>query len=115
VVVLPGGFGAVGADPLRGEHSFSDAPAARPARATATLDIRSQPAGAHVFVDGTPTGLRTPTVLTGLVAGSRVQVRLDKPGYEPVTEQVTLVDGQARAISLTLKEAPAAPQEGSNQ
>jgi len=115
VVIVLGGLGAVAAVALRGERSFTDAPAARPTRATATLDIRSQPSGAHVFVDGTPTGLRTPTVLTGLVAGSRVQVRLDKPGYEPVTEQVTLADGQARAISLTLKESPAAPQEGSNQ
>ena len=76
---------------------------------------RSQPPGAHVFVDGTPSGLRTPTVLTGLAAGSRVQVRLDKPGYEPVSEQVTLTDGQSRTISLTLRETPAAAQEGSNQ
>jgi hypothetical protein len=68
-----------------------------------------------VFVDGTPSGLRTPTVLTGLTAGSRVQVRLDKPGYEPVTEQVTLADGQARTISLTLRESPAPAQQGSNQ
>ena len=79
------------------------------------LEIRSQPPGAHVFVDGTPSGLRTPTVLTGLPAGRRVQVRLDKPGYEPVTEQVTLTDGQSRAISLTLRPAPAPTKDqGSN-
>ena len=53
--------------------------------------------------------------MTGLSAGSRVQVRLDKAGYEPVTEQVTLADGQSRAISLTLRPAPAPPKDqGSN-
>jgi len=97
----------VAAVALRGERSFSQAPSTRAARAAASLEIRSQPPGAHVFVDGTPSGLRTPTVLTGLAPGSRVQVRLDKPGYEPVTEQVTLADGQARVISLTLRESPA--------
>jgi serine/threonine protein kinase len=114
VVLVVVGVGAVAAVTLRGERSFSEAPA-RLVRATATLEIRSQPAGAHVFVDGTPSGLRTPTVLTGLSAGRRVQVRLDKPGYEPVTEQVTLADGQARVISLTLRESPSAAQQGSNQ
>jgi len=107
VALVLAGIGAVAVVALRGERSFSEAPAARAARTTATLEIRSQPPGAHVFVDGTPSGLRTPTVLTGLPAGSRVHVRLDKPGYEPVTEQVTLADGQSRAISLTLRPAPA--------
>jgi serine/threonine-protein kinase len=115
VVLVLGGIGAVAAVALRGERSFTDAPAARATHATATLEIRSQPSGAHVFVDGTPSGLRTPTVLTGLAAGSHVQVRLDKPGYEPVTEQVTLVDGQSRMISLTLRQSPVPAEQGSNQ
>jgi serine/threonine-protein kinase len=115
VALVLAGVGVVGVVALRGEHSFSDAPAPRAARATATLEIRSQPPGAHVFVDGTPSGLRTPTVLTGLAAGRRVQVRLDKPGYEPATEQVALADGQSRAISLTLRPSPAAAtDQGSN-
>ena len=38
-----------------------------------------------------------------------MQVRLDKPGYEPVTEQVTLADGQARTISLTLRAVAGPP------
>jgi hypothetical protein len=110
------GIGVVAAVTLRGEKSFSDAPAASGARATATLEIRSEPPGAHVFVDGTPSGLRTPTVLTGLSAGKRVEVRLDKPGFEPATEQVTLADGQSRVISVSLKAAPAAreAQEGND-
>jgi serine/threonine protein kinase len=115
VVLVLAGLGAVGVVALRGERSFSDAPTERSTRATASLEIRSEPSGAHVFVDGTPSGLRTPTVLTGLAAGSRVLVRLDKPGYEPVTEQVTLNDGKPRTISLTLRESPPPAQQGSNQ
>ena len=82
------GIAAVAAVALRGERSSPDSSAGRAARATATLEIQSQPAGAHVFVDGSPSGLHTPAVLNGITAGSKVQVRLDKAGYEPATEQV---------------------------
>jgi hypothetical protein len=99
------GLGVVAAVGLRGERSFSDSSATGVARAAATLELKSQPPGAHVFVDGSPSGLRTPAKLTGLAAGSRIQVRLDKSGYEPVTEQVTLAAGQTRTLSLVLKGA----------
>jgi len=97
------GIAAFAAVALRGERSSLDSSAGRAARATATLEIQSQPAGAHVFVDGSPSGLRTPAVLNGITAGSKVQVRLDKAGYEPATEQVTLVEGQKRTLSLVLR------------
>jgi hypothetical protein len=73
------GIGVVAAVGLRGERSFSDSSTGG-ARASATLEIKSQPPGAHVFVDGSPSGLRTPAKLTGLAAGARIQVRLDKAG-----------------------------------
>jgi serine/threonine protein kinase len=103
VGLVLGGVGVVAAVALRGERSFSDSSGQRAARATATLELRSEPAGAHVFVDGSPSGLHTPATLTGLPAGSRVQIRLDKAGYEPVTEQVTLAEGQSRTLSLVLR------------
>jgi len=99
------GVGVVAAVGLRGERSFSASSATGAARAAATLEIKSQPPGAHVFVDGSPSGLRTPAKLTGLAAGSRIQVRLDKAGYEPATEQVTLAEGQTRTLSLVLRGA----------
>jgi hypothetical protein len=87
-----------------------EAPAARAARATATLEIRSQPPGAHVFVDGTPSGLRTPTVADRAAAGSRVsaagQARL-RAGHRAGDAGRR----QARVISLTAAPAPA-PHEG---
>jgi serine/threonine protein kinase len=105
VALVLGGVGVVAAVALRGERSFSDSPAPGASRATATLEIQSQPPGAHVFVDGSPSGMRTPATLRGLSAGSRVQIRLDKAGYEPVTEQVTLNQGQSRTLSLVLRAA----------
>jgi len=114
VGLLLAGVGVVGWVALRGEHSFSGTPpSSRAARATATLEIRSQPSGAHVFVDGSPSGLRTPATLTGLSLGIVVRVRLDKPGFEPASAQVQLTDTQPQIVSLTLKQANDVDQQGS--
>ena len=115
VGLVLGGIGVVALVALRGEQSFSDAPPRAAARATATLEIHSDPPGAHVFVDGTPSGLRTPAVLTGLSAGSSVRVGLDKPGYEPITEQVKLADGQTRTVTLTLRRSVEDPEKRSRE
>jgi serine/threonine-protein kinase len=105
VALVLGGVAVVGAIALRGEHSFSETPASRTARATATLEIRSEPAGAHIFVDGSPSGLRTPATLTGLSAGITVRISLDKPGYETASEAINLASAGARSVSLRLKPA----------
>ena len=61
---------------VAGERSFLGRVRQRAAgRATATLEIQSRPAGRHIFVDGSPSGLRTPAGLpTGLSAGAGSQV-----------------------------------------
>jgi len=108
VALVLGAIGVVAAVVLRGEHPLADSPTARAARSTATLEIRSEPAGAHVFVDGSPSGLRTPATLPGLSVGITVRIGLDKPGYEPASETVNLADARPRTVSLRLK--PAAPE-----
>ena len=115
VGLVLGGVGVVAVVAFRGERSFSDAPERAAVRATATLEIRSDPPGAHVFIDGSPSGLRTPAVLTGLSAGSSVRVGLDKPGYEPITEQVKLADGQTRTVTLTLRRSVEDPEKRSRE
>ena len=115
VGLVLGGIAVVAVVALRGERSFSDAPSRAAVRATATLEIRSDPEGAHVLVDGTPSGLRTPAVLTGLSAGSSVQISLDKPGYEPITEKVKVADGQTRTVSLTLRKSAEDPEKRSQE
>lgn len=60
-------------------------PAAGPLLPSAELSIESEPAGAAISVDGEPTGLRTPATLP---ATAPVTLRLELPGYVPITEVV---------------------------
>lgn len=52
--------------------------------------VTSDPAGAEIFVDGEATGLTTPSKvdLDGLI-GDDHEIRIEKPGYEGETRQVT--------------------------
>jgi hypothetical protein len=63
--------------------------------ATASLTIRSRPAGAQVLIDGNPSGLVTPATLTGLRPGRSVELRLDKSGYGPVSRRIQVQAGNA--------------------
>jgi serine/threonine protein kinase len=74
-------------------------------RSTGSLFIESQPRGADVFVDGTPSGLKTPAVLTGLKVGGTVQLRLDKEGFEPATEATRIEPGPRRTLTFHLHAA----------
>ena len=60
---------------------------------TASLAIDSNPKGALVFVDGEPTGLKTPATLEGLVPNARHQLRLEKRGFASRREQIELKAG----------------------
>jgi serine/threonine protein kinase len=64
--------------------SRAGAPAATPlttAAALGSLDIRSDPQGAQILVDGSPSGRVTPAILSGLPVGRAVRVELSKDGY----------------------------------
>jgi len=96
------GLAAAGFVWLRGR---GDTPDPRPAtQTTAALDLQSRPPGADVFVDGNPTGLKTPAVLKGLPVRRAVEIRVDKPGYEGTTEHVVLDEGQTRKVAFTLRQ-----------
>ena len=75
------------------------------APATGGLDVNSDPPGAYLFVDGDPNGLVTPALLTGLRAGRAVEIRLDKPGYQPVTRRVEITAGAPQPLDVHLVEA----------
>lgn len=74
-------------------------PAARP---DARVDVRSTPPNAAVFVDGEPTGLRTPVVLQGLPANRQLQVRVVKAGYTPQQRRVALAPGAVPTLVYEL-------------
>jgi hypothetical protein len=68
-------------------HSFEFAAAPAPVAADAAIEVRSEPAGARVLVDGVARGT-TPIVVTGLTAG-RHEVQVGGP-FRTVTKTVTL-------------------------
>ena len=72
-------------------HSFEFAPPAAPTVADAAIEIRSEPAGGRVTVDGVARGT-TPIVVTGLTAG-RHEVQVAGP-FRTVTKTMTLAARQ---------------------
>lgn len=49
--------------------------------ALGSLEIQSDPSGAQILIDGSPSGRVTPTVLTGLPLDRAIRVELSKEGY----------------------------------
>jgi serine/threonine protein kinase len=105
IVVLAVAAGLLVGGAVLRARSASDAPPAVAASGTATLELRTEPAGAHVFVDGSPSGMMTPAVLKGLPVGRNVQVSLEKQGYQLVSHQAVLEEGKSQTLSFTLREA----------
>ena len=69
---------------------------------TGSIQVGSTPAGARVYLDGTDTGRTTPTLLTGVLAGSRtVKLALDR--YQDWSASVTVSRDQTAAVSTTLQ------------
>jgi serine/threonine protein kinase len=65
------------------------------------LQIESTPPGAAVFVGGEPTGLTTPTTLTG-IRQKQLSVRLELPNHAPVTTSVDIPAGRTASAKVTL-------------
>jgi serine/threonine protein kinase len=61
-----------------------------------TVAVASTPPGAMVFVDGQPRGVFTPTVLSDLLRGRSVQIRVEKPGHVPKSATVEVGDKSKR-------------------
>jgi len=68
----------------------------------ASLTLNSDPPGAQIFIDGDPSGLTTPSTLTGLRAGRALEIRLGKDGFRSITEKVELKPGESRSRSFRL-------------
>jgi len=79
-----------------------------------TIQVRTSPANADVFVDGERNGV-TPRNLTGLAAG-RHTIRVTRPGYRPQERAITVEAGQTVRVNFSLArpspattKAPAGP------
>ena len=75
-------------------------------QSTATLELHSRPEGASIFVDGRPTGLKTPATISGLPVGRTLKLRIDAEGYLPVSRETTPTSGPTETLSFTLEPAP---------
>ena len=102
-LIAVAGLGGIGALAMRGESPPAGTATSAAVRATTSIDLRSQPAGASIFVDGRPTGLKTPAVLDGLPVGRTVKLRVDLGGYAPGSKETTLTAGQPQTVSFTLE------------
>jgi serine/threonine-protein kinase len=71
-----------------------------------TVKLASTPAGAEVFINGKPTGQKTPTVLN-LPPGNHA-LKIHHDGFQDDTQNVTVALGQAQNITSNLKPAPTA-------
>jgi serine/threonine protein kinase len=69
--------------------------------AVSALQIESSPSGAAVFIGGEPTGLKTPTMLTG-IAKPQLELHLELPGYAPVIRSITIPAGMTVSARVTL-------------
>jgi hypothetical protein len=79
-------------------HSFEFAAPAAATAADAAIEIRSEPAGGRVLVDGTARGV-TPIVVTGLTAGVH-EVQVGGP-FRTVTKKITLAAKQQALLVVT--------------
>ncbi len=105
-LVAVAALGVLGALAMRGEGApHAGTATSTGAQATTSIDLRSQPAGAAIFVDGRPTGLKTPAVLGGLPVGRAVKLRLDLAGYAAASKETTLAAGQPQTLSFALESA----------
>jgi serine/threonine protein kinase len=81
--------------------SRSQPPVVKQAAASG-LRIESTPPGAAVFVGGEPTGLKTPTTLTG-IARTQLTIRLALPHHAPVTRTIDIPAGTTPSVQMTLE------------
>ena len=72
--------------------------------ATGSLNIKSNPSGATILLDGTNKGV-TPATLTGISSGKH-KVVLKKGGYDDYSVNVTVSSGETETISATLSQSP---------
>jgi serine/threonine protein kinase len=69
------------------------------------VEVRSTPEGAAVFVDGEPTGLRTPVVLKGLAPGRIIHLRVEKGGFASQEQPIEIAPGATETRSFELLAA----------
>jgi len=84
-------------------RSKGEAAGSVPVDRSGRVEVRSTPEGAAVFVDGEPTGLRTPVVLKGLAHGRTIHLRVEKAGFASQEQPIEIAPGAAEVRSFELR------------
>jgi len=77
---------------------------APPSVSDAMVEVVSRPPGAQLFVDGEPTGLRTPLVMQ--MPAKKIMVTLQKGGYTSWQKTLDLQPERTENVDITLAELP---------
>ena len=80
-----------------------------PARMT-TLEVESEPPGASIFLDGEPTGMRTPAKIRSLAPHRKILVGLAKPGFASAERRVQLQSDAVRIEKFALTRSTGAAE-----
>ena len=105
-LVAVAGLAGAGVFVMRSQGPGGSSGSAQSNQSTATLELHSRPEGASIFVDGRPTGLKTPATISGLPVGRTLKLRIDAEGYLPVSRETTPTSGPAETLSFTLEPVP---------
>jgi serine/threonine protein kinase len=106
-LVVLGGLAGAGVFVMRGQGQGGASSSASANQSTATLEIHSRPEGASIFVDGRPTGLKTPATISGLPVGRTLNLRIAGEGFRPISRETTPTSGPPETLSFTLEPASA--------
>ncbi|MBV71342.1 MAG: hypothetical protein CMH52_08325 [Myxococcales bacterium] len=71
-------------------------------RAAATLELRSKPSRAHIYIDNIKQGTEMTPASIAITPGRTVRVRLEMPSYHPHLVDVTLGQGETRILDVEL-------------
>jgi hypothetical protein len=82
-----------------------------PSPTTGSLDVRSTPSGANIYIDDTYKGV-TPKVISGVTEGSH-RIKITRSGYYDYTETNSITAGKTTTVSATLTAVPQTPTTGS--
>ncbi|HVE85574.1 MAG TPA: serine/threonine-protein kinase, partial [Myxococcales bacterium] len=83
------------------------------AKVEGAVQVDSDPAGARILLDGSPTGLVSPATITPVSFGQEHKLRLERDGFQPKEIAFTLTEQMAqKAVSASLMPVPP-PEEQS--
>ncbi|MDO8461229.1 MAG: serine/threonine-protein kinase [Deltaproteobacteria bacterium] len=68
-----------------------------------TIQITTDPAGAHIFLDNSATGQVTPATLKSLKVGDSYKIRVSKEKYRDMEKEITLVSEQPLLVEGKLQ------------